>query len=87
MVTLLQKTYEKAQSTVRIGRGQGEWSSTDVETRQRDLLSPLLFIVYLERVIDHAKESNWGIRLDGKLVNNLRFANDFDLLDEDYKSL
>ena len=33
------------------------------------------------------KESNCGIRLGGTLVNNLRFAEDIDLIDEDCKSL
>ena len=39
MVTLLQKIYEKAQSTVRIGKHQGEWFHTDLGTRQGDPLS------------------------------------------------
>ena len=87
MVTLLQKIYEKAQSAVRIGKNQGEWFRTDLGTRQGDPLSPLLFITYLERVMDHTKESNCGIRLGGTLVNNLRFADDIDLINEDSKSL
>ena len=33
------------------------------------------------------KESNWGIRLGGTLVNNLRLADGIDLIDEDYRSL
>ena len=37
--------------------------------------------------MDHVKESNRGIRLGGTLVNNLRFVDDIDLIDEDYKSL
>ena len=37
--------------------------------------------------MDHVKEANCGIRLGGMLVNNLRFADDIDLIDEDYKSL
>ena len=37
--------------------------------------------------MDHVKESNCGIRLDGILANNLRFADDIDLMNEDYKSL
>ena len=37
--------------------------------------------------MDHLKESNWKIRLGGTLVNNLRFEDDIDLIDEDYKSL
>ena len=87
MVTLLQKMYEKAQSAVRIGRHQGEWFRKNVGTRQDNPLSPLLFITYLERAMDHVKESNCGIRLFETLVNNLRFAADIDLIDEDHKSL
>ena len=87
MVTLLQKMYEKAQSAVRIGRYQGEWFRTNVGTRQGDPLSPLLFITYLERVMDHVKETNCRIRLGGTLVNNLRFADDIDLIDDDYNSI
>ena len=85
MVTLLQKIYEKAQSAVRIGRHHGKWFRTNVGTRQCDTLSPLLFIAYLERVMNHVKEINCGIRLGGTLVNNLWFADDIDLIDEDYK--
>ena len=87
MVTLLQKIYEKAQSAVGIGKNQGEWFHTDLGNRQGDPLSPLLFITYLERVMDHVKESSCGIRLGGTLVNNLRFADDIDLIDEDFGSL
>ena len=86
MVTLLQKIYEKAQSVVRVGRYQGEWFRTNVGTRQGDPLSPLMFIMYLERVMDHVKESNCGMRLSGTLVNNLRFVDDIDLIDERRKN-
>jgi hypothetical protein len=87
MVTLLQKIYEKAQSAVRIGKNYGDWFHTDVGTRQGDPLSPLLFIAYLERVMDHLKESNCGIIISGIQVNNLRFADDIDLIDENCNSL
>ena len=87
MVALPQKIYWKAQSTVRIGRRQGEWFYTGTRTRQGDPLSPLLFIAYLERVMDHMKENNCGKRFGGILANNLRLANDIDLIEEDYKSL
>ena len=87
MVTLLQKMYDKARSAVRIGRHQGEWFRTNVGTRQGDSLSPLLLIAYLERVMDHVKETNSRIRLGETLVNNLGFADDIDLIDEAYKSI
>jgi hypothetical protein len=87
MVMLLQKIYEKAQSAVRIGKDRGDWFQTDVGTRQGDPLSPLLFIAYLERVMDELKQNTCGINISGIIVNNLRFADDIDLIDEDYSSL
>ncbi|CAF4463173.1 unnamed protein product [Rotaria socialis] len=87
MVTLLQKIYEKSQSAVRIGKDNGEWFRTDVGTRQGDPLSPLLFIAYLERVMDQVRQNTCGINISGILINNLRFADDIDLIDEDVSSL
>ena len=37
--------------------------------------------------MDHVKEGNCGIRLGGTLVNHLRFADDINLIDKNYKSL
>ena len=69
-----------------MGRHQGEWFRTNAKTRQGDSLSLLVFIAYLERVMDHVKENNCRISLGGILVNKLRFADNIDLIDEDYKS-
>jgi hypothetical protein len=87
MITLLQKIYKKAQSAVRIGKDRGDWFQTDVGTRQGDPLSPLLFITYLERVMDQVKQNTCGVNISGIIVNNLRFADDIDLIDEEYSSL
>ena len=87
MITLLQNIYEKAQSAVRIGNEYGEWFQADVGTRQGDPLSPLLFIAYLERVMDQVRQNTCGINIGGIYINNLRFADDIDLLDEDVSSL
>ena len=37
--------------------------------------------------MDHVKETNCGVRLSRKPVNNLRFADGIDLINEVYKSL
>jgi len=87
IITLLQNIYKKSQSAVRIGNDYGEWFQTDVGTRQGDPLSPLLFIAYLERVMDQVRQSTCGINVGGILINNLRFADDIDLIDEDLSSL
>ena len=87
MITLLKHIYEKAQSAVRVEKETGEWFQTSVGSRQGDPLSPLLFITYLERVMDKAMQINRGINISGTLVNNLRFADDIDVLEEDCDSL
>ena len=87
MVTLLRQIYEKAQSAVRIGNEYREWFHTDVGTRQGDPLSPLLFIAYLDRVMDQVRQNTIGIQIGGMLINNLKFADDIDLIDEDFSSL
>ncbi|CAF2080138.1 unnamed protein product [Rotaria magnacalcarata] len=87
VVTLLQKIYEKAQSAVRIGKDYGEWFQTDVGTRQGDPLSSLLFIAYLERVMDQVRQNTCGINISGIFINNLSFADDIDLIDEEASSL
>ena len=86
MVTLLQKIYEITQLAVRIRKMQGVWFPIDIGTRQGDPLSPLLFIVYLERVMDHLKESECGININGIILNNLRYVDDIDLIDEECSS-
>ena len=87
MVTLLQKIYEKAQSAVRIGKDSDEWFQTDVGTGKGDPLSPLLFIAYRERVMDQVRQNTCRINIGGILINNLRFADDIDFIDEEVRSL
>ena len=91
LVTLLEKIYGQSQSAVRVGTDLGEWFQTNVGTRQGDPLSPLLFIAYLDRVMDSVtwenQEQEHGVNIGGIQVNNLRFADDIDLLQEDCESL
>ena len=87
MLTLLQKIYESGQSAVRIGKENGEWFRTDVGTRHGDPMSPLLFIAYLDQVIDQVRQNTCGINIGEISINNLRFTDNIDLLDEDISSL
>jgi hypothetical protein len=87
LITLLQKIYENTQPAVRTGKENGECFQTDVEIRQGDPLSPLLFIAYLERVMDQLRHNTCEINIGGKFINNLRFADDINLIHEDVSSL
>ena len=65
----------------------GEWFATTKGVRQGDPISPTVFILYLERIMDKIDTSEKGIRIQGENVTDLRFADDVDMLDENSASL
>jgi len=56
-------------------------------TRQGDPISPIVFIADLERAMDKVKDGEEGISVHGIRINNLRFANDIDIIEEDESTL
>jgi len=72
---------------VRVGGELGDRFRTTVGTRQGDPILPATFISYLERMIYRIKENGTGISVHGHKINNLKFANDIDLLEEDRDEL
>lgn len=87
LITLVRQIGEKGKSTVRIRNEYGEWFYTDLGTRQGDPLSTFLFITYLDRVMDQLKENVCEVSINGIHINNLRFADDFDLIDHNVNFL
>ena len=67
---------------MRIGSELGEWFKTTVGTRQGHLISPTTCITYLERVMDSVRNNGTGVSVQGHKINNLKFADDIDLLEE-----
>jgi hypothetical protein len=50
-------------------------------------MSPTIFISYLERVMDAIRTRQSGVSVNGTLINNLRFADDIDLIETALKIL
>ncbi len=80
---ILQSSCEISQSAVRVGREMGDWFKTTVGTRQGDPISPTIFISYFERIMDLVRDNGTGISVHGYKINNLKFADHIDLLEED----
>ena len=58
------------------------------DVRQRCLLSPTLFNIFLERITKDALEDHGGtVSIKGRTITNLRFANDIDGLAGDEEEL
>ena len=66
----------------------GEWFRITVGVRQRCLLSPTLFNIFLERIMSDALEEHDGtVSIGGRNITNLRFADDIDALAEEVQEL
>lgn len=81
LIQAIQSLYNSASSAVLLNSSIGEFFKTTVGVRQGCLLSPVLFNLYLENIMRetlHDFEST--ISIGGRTINNLRFADDIDLM-------
>ena len=69
----------KATSAVLFNSSIGDWFRTTVGVRQGCLLSPILFNIFLERIMTDALEDHEGtVNIGGRTITNLRFADGID---------
>ena len=87
LIHLLKEIYLSAKAAVRIGNDTGNWFKQEVGSRQGDPLSPTIFTIYLERILQNMQEEMPGVSIHGTRVNNLRFADDIDLIEADREQL
>ena len=84
--------YAGQEATVRTGHGTIDWFQIGKGVHQSCILSPCLFNFYAEYVMRNAglEEVQAGIKIAGRNINNLRYADDTTLMAEsegDLKSL
>ena len=79
LITIIKSLYEKATSAVLYKGNTGDWFRTTVGVRQGCLLSPTLFNIFLEKIMTDALENHEGtVKIGGRIITNLRFADDID---------
>ena len=81
---LLRNLYTGQEATVRTGYGTTEWFQIGKGVGQGCILSPCLFNLYAEYIMRNAglKEAQAGIKIAGRNINNLRYADDTTLMAE-----
>ena len=84
--------YAGQEATVRTGHGTTDWFQIGKGVHQDGILSPCLFNFYVEYVMRNAglEETQGGIKIAGRNINNLRYADDTTLMaesEEELKSL
>ena len=92
LTCLLRDLYAGQEATVRMGHGTMEWFQIGKEVCQGHILSPCLFNLYAEYIMRNAglKETQAGIKVARRNINNLRYADDTTLMaesEEELKSL
>ena len=92
LICLLRNLYAGQEAIVRTGHGITDWFQIGKEVHQGCILSPCLFNIYAVYIMRNAglEEAQAGIKIAGRNVNNLRYADDTTLMaesEEELKSL
>ena len=84
LTCLLRNLYAGQEATVRTGHGTTDWFQIGKGIFQGCILSPCLFNLYAEYIMRNAglDEAQAGIKMAGKNINNLRYADDITLIAE-----
>ncbi|KAB0338256.1 hypothetical protein FD754_024707 [Muntiacus muntjak] len=92
LICLLRNLYAGQEAIARTGHGTTDWSQIGKGVRQGCILSPCLFNLYAEYITRNTglEEAQAGIKIAGRNINNLRYADDLTLTagsEEELKSL
>ena len=92
LTCLLRNLYAGQDETVRTGHGTTDWFQTGKGVHPGCILSLCLFNLYAEYIMRNAglNEAQAGIKIAGRNINNLRYADDTTLMaesEEELKSL
>ena len=92
LTCLLRNLYAGQEATVRNGHGKTDWFQIGKGVRQGCVLSPCLFNIYAENIMRNSglEEAQAGIKIARRNINNLRYADDTNLMaesEEEFKSL
>ena len=89
LTCLLRNLYAGQGATVRTGHGTTDWFQIEKGIWQGCILSPCLFNLYAEYIMRNAglEEAQAGIKIAGRNINNLIYADDITLMAENKEEL
>ena len=92
LTCLLRNLYAAQEATGRTRHGTTDWFQIGKGVRQGCILSPYLFDFYAEHIMRNGglEEAQAGIKIAGRNINHLRYADDTTLMaesEEELKSL
>ena len=89
LTCLLRNLYAGQEAIVRTGHGPIDWFQIGKGVSQGCILSPCLFNFYAEYIMRNAglEEAQAGIKIVGRNINNLKYADDTTLMAESEEEL
>ena len=89
LICLLRNLYPGQEATIRRGHGTTDWFKIGKGVCQDCVLSPYLFSLYAEYIMRNAglDEAQAEIKISGRNINNLRYADDTNLMAESKEEL
>ena len=89
LTCLLRNLYAGQEGTIRTGHGLTDWFQIMKGVHQGYMLSPYLFNLYAEYIMRNARldEAQAGIKIAGRNINNLRYADNTTLMAESKEEL
>ena len=89
LTCLLRSLYSDKETTVRTGHGTTDSFQIGKGVRQGCIVSPCLFNLYAEYIMKNAglDETQAGIKIARRNINNLRYADDTTLMTESEEEL
>ena len=89
LICLFKNLYAGQEATVRTGHGTTDWSQIGKGVRQGCILSPCLSNLYAEYIMKYVglEEAQAGIKIAGRNLSNLRYADDTILMAESEEEL
>ena len=89
LTCLLRNMHEGQEATVRTGHGTIDWFQIGKGVCQGCILSPCLFNLYAEYIMQNAwlDEAQTGFKIAGRNINDLRYADDTTLVAENKEEL
>ena len=89
LTCLLRNLHAGQEATVRTGHGTTDWFQKGKGVHQGCILSPCLFNLHPEYIMRNAglDEAQAAIKISGRNINNLRYADDIIIMEESEEEL
>ncbi len=87
MVSALQVLYSEVECCVKINGFNSDWFSVNTGLKQGCLVSPVLFNLYINDLVDVINRTNKGVEIGDRTVSIMLYADDICLLSENEEDM